>query len=91
MDSLIHPYAKLPWLPLGINIIYCGWGTTVSGALKEGGPDVKTIIVGLVSTSLYYFGIILSAYTMGLAIFLPICIWILNVYIGYKGMQKAQQ
>ena len=83
MDSLIHPYAKLPWLPLVINIIWCGWGTTVSGALKEGGPCVKTIIVGLLSTSCYYGGFILSAYTFGLAIFIPILFWILNVYIGY--------
>ena len=89
MDQFIHPYAKLPWLPLLVNCLWVGWGTTISGALKEGGPCWKTVALGVVSTLGFYWSFPLMYVTFGLSLILALCWWVLGVYIGYLGLKKA--
>ena len=89
MDQFIHPYPKMPWLPLVINLLWVGWGTTISGALKEGGPCWKTVALGVVSTIGFYWSIGFMYVTFGLSLILALLWWALGVYIGYKGMKMC--
>ena len=101
LDQFVHPYAKLPWLPLLINCIWVGWGTTISAILKEGGPDVKTIILGIFNTMVNSFSLVFTIYCTWFGFFilplipalLAFCVWLCNyslgIYIGYKGMKAC--
>ena len=89
MDSLIHPYAKLPWLPLLINCLWVGWGTTISGLLKEGGADMKTVALGLCSTVGFYACFPFMYITLGFSLIIALCWDLLGIYIGYKGMKAC--
>ena len=88
IDSFVHPYAKFKYLPL-INFIWVGWGTTLTGLLKEGGPCFKTVAVGFISTVCFYWGFGLMYFTLFLSLIISLAVYILNALIGYKAYKAA--
>ena len=90
MDGFVHPYPKMPWLPLLINLFFVGWGTTISALIKEGGPCWKTVGLGVVSTFLFVICLEFGYFTLGISWLVSLALFILHVYIGYLGMQKCK-
>ena len=73
-----------------ISCFYVGWGTTISGLIKEGGPCWKTVGLGVVSTFLAIVCAELGYITLTITWWITFAIYFTHIYIGYLGMQKCK-
>ena len=89
MDQFVHPYAKMPLLPLILNILFPFLGTIAMGALKEGGACMKTLAVGVIS-SLLFQGSVWFLWWTGLALIVALILFLFNCYITFLAYKKCQ-
>ena len=85
----MHPYAKMPLLPLILNIFFPVVGTTAMGCLKEGGACFKTIALGIISTLLIYNLFFWLWWTL-VAPLISFLLWVFNLYVTYLAYKKCQ-
>ena len=85
----MHPYAKMPLLPLLLNILVPVFGTTVMGCLKEGGACMKTVALGVISTFLIYNLFIWLWWTL-IAPLVSFVLWVFNCYLTFLAYKKCQ-
>jgi len=79
----------MPLLPLLLNILFPVFGTSVMGCLKEGGADMKTVALGIISTFLIYNLFIWLWWTL-IAPLISFVLWVFNLYLTFLAYKKCQ-